>query len=234
MNRLSYEENAATMAFHLFAMACYFTPLAGAILADTILGKYWTILIISCIYVAGSVVIALSSISGSNPLTLIGLALIAIGTGGIKPCVAAFGGDQFIRGQEQQLQRFFSFFYIAINSGSLISTFLTPILREDVGCMGRSDCYPLAFGIPAILMIGALVLFVVGRFWTGYRVVPRQKQNIIITVCKCVYVCIDDCIWMVFFLKNFKLKKKRFYSFVIPACINRKIFTINPKTRTLA
>ncbi|KAH9501223.1 hypothetical protein DERF_012084 [Dermatophagoides farinae] len=187
MNRLSYEENAATMAFHLFAMACYFTPLAGAILADTILGKYWTILIISCIYVAGSVVIALSSISGSNPLTLIGLALIAIGTGGIKPCVAAFGGDQFIRGQEQQLQRFFSFFYIAINSGSLISTFLTPILREDVGCMGRSDCYPLAFGIPAILMIGALVLFVVGRFWTGYRVVPRQKQNIIITVCKCVY-----------------------------------------------
>ncbi|OTF78652.1 hypothetical protein BLA29_015219, partial [Euroglyphus maynei] len=81
-----------------------------------------------------------------------------------------------------------SFFYIAINGGSLISTFLTPILREDVSCLGRSDCYPLAFGIPALLMIGALVLFVIGRFLFAYRVVPPQKQNIFITVCKCVYV----------------------------------------------
>nr|XP_027196033.1 solute carrier family 15 member 2-like [Dermatophagoides pteronyssinus] len=187
MNRLSYGENSATMAFHVFAMACYFTPLAGAVLADSFLGKYWTILIISCLYVAGSIVIALSSISGSTLFSMLGLALIAIGTGGIKPCVAAFGGDQFIRGQEQQLQRFFSFFYIAINSGSLISTFLTPILREDVGCLGRSDCYPLAFGIPAILMIVSLAFFVIGRFWYGYRVVPPQKQNVILTVGKCVY-----------------------------------------------
>ena len=36
---------------------------------------------------------------------MIGLALIALGTGGIKPCVAAFGGDQFkLPNQERQLQ----------------------------------------------------------------------------------------------------------------------------------
>jgi len=36
---------------------------------------------------------------------LIGLALIALGTGGIKPCVSAFGGDQFeIPRQQKQLQ----------------------------------------------------------------------------------------------------------------------------------
>ena len=62
--------------------------------------------------------------------SLLGLALIAIGTGGIKPCVSAFGGDQFkLPEQERQLQTFFSVFYFAINAGSLISTALTPILR---------------------------------------------------------------------------------------------------------
>ena len=72
-----------------------------------------------------------SALSKTNDLYLyLGLALIAIGTGGIKPCVSAFGGDQFqLPEQERQLQTFFSVFYFAINSGSLISTFMTPILR---------------------------------------------------------------------------------------------------------
>ena len=62
--------------------------------------------------------------------SLIGLFLIAVGTGGIKPCVAAFGGDQFkLPEQQRQLQTFFSIFYFSINAGSLISTFITPIFR---------------------------------------------------------------------------------------------------------
>ena len=89
--------------------------------------------------------------------SLIGLVVIALGTGGIKPCVAAFGGDQFARPQQnKQLEQFFSIFYFAINAGSLISTFLTPILREDVECFGQSTCFPLAFGVPAVLMIVAV------------------------------------------------------------------------------
>lgn len=118
-----------------------------------------------------------------------GLALIALGTGGIKPCVSAFGGDQFVAGQEKQLQSFFSFFYISINAGSLISTFLTPILRQDVHCIeGREDCYPLAFGVPAILMVVALLLFVLGYFVTKYNIVPPGKENILLTVVKCTSV----------------------------------------------
>ncbi len=90
--------------------------------------------------------------------------LIAIGTGGIKPCVSAFGGDQFkLPEQERQLQTFFSVFYFAINAGSLISTFLTPIFREDVECFGEDTCYSLAFGVPAALMGVATVLLVLGK-----------------------------------------------------------------------
>lgn len=83
---------------------------------------------------------------------MVGLFLIAVGTGGIKPCVSAFGGDQFILPQQERyLAMFFSLFYFSINTGSLISTLLTPVLRESE-CFGN-DCYFLAFLVPAVLMI---------------------------------------------------------------------------------
>ena len=89
--------------------------------------------------------------------SLLGLFIIAVGTGGIKPCVSAFGGEQFVRPeQDRQLEQFFSYFYISINAGSLLSTLLTPILREDVQCFGQSSCFPLAFGVPAVLMLIAI------------------------------------------------------------------------------
>lgn len=89
--------------------------------------------------------------------SLLGLLIIALGTGGIKPCVSAFGGDQFVRPQQdRQLEQFFSYFYISINAGSLLSTLLTPVLREDVQCFGQTSCFSLAFGVPAVLMIVAV------------------------------------------------------------------------------
>jgi len=90
-------------------------------------------------------------------LALLGLVLIAIGTGGIKPCVSSFGGDQFdLPAQEVYLKKFFSIFYFSINAGSLISTSVTPELREGVQCFGRTSCFPLAFGVPAVLMLIAI------------------------------------------------------------------------------
>ena len=90
-------------------------------------------------------------------MAYIGLLLIAIGTGGIKPCVASFGGEQFkLPEQASYMAGFFSLFYASINGGSLISTILTPILRQETSCFGKDSCYPLAFGVPAALMIVAI------------------------------------------------------------------------------
>lgn len=101
-----------------------------------------------------SSVFYLQHYSFSRELTILGLFLVALGTGGIKPCVSAFGGDQFkIPQQATQLATFFSLFYFAINAGSLISTFLTPVLRMDVKCFDQEDCYSLAFGVPGVLMV---------------------------------------------------------------------------------
>lgn len=90
-------------------------------------------------------------------MAFIGLVLIALGTGGIKPCVAAFGGEQFkLPEQEDQIKLYFSMFYASINAGGLISSFITPVLRQNNQCFGMDTCYPLAFGVPAALMVAAI------------------------------------------------------------------------------
>jgi dipeptide/tripeptide permease len=61
-------------------------------------------------------------------LDLLGFITIAIGTGGIKPCVAPFGADQFNKGQEHLIEPYFSFFYFSINAGSLLSVNLSPLV----------------------------------------------------------------------------------------------------------
>ncbi|CAG2100675.1 unnamed protein product, partial [Medioppia subpectinata] len=125
-----------------------------------------------------------------NWIMWIGLASIALGTGGIKPCrnnnVSAFGGDQFGPGQEKQLAKYFSFFYMAINAGGFVTTFVTPIMREDVHCFGRDSCFPLAFGIPAVLMLTALVLFVSGRYITSYVMVQPQKESVLVNLSRLI------------------------------------------------
>lgn len=127
-------------------------------MSDVWLGKYQTILYLSIVYAIGSIIVAIGAIPIFSMLQkaslYTGLLLIGFGSGGIKPCVAAFGGDQFVMPEQiVQMTKFFSIFYFAINAGSLLSTTIIPNLKTKVHCFGEDDCYPLAFGVPAILMI---------------------------------------------------------------------------------
>ncbi|KAL7644096.1 UNVERIFIED_CONTAM: hypothetical protein RMT77_004919 [Armadillidium vulgare] len=187
---LLLNEDSATSLYHGWTFLCYFTPVFGAFLADSFLGRFRTIFYLSVVYLLGNIVLSISSVPpvlpslfGKTTVSSIGLILIAFGTGGIKPCVSAFGGDQFeLPQQEKQLSKFFSVFYFSINAGSLLSTLVTPILREDVTCFG-GECFPLAFGVPALLMFVALVIFIVGT--PLYRIIPPEG-NVGYEVIKCV------------------------------------------------
>lgn len=157
-NILLYSEGDAKIIYHTFTVFVYLFPIFGAILSDSYLGKFKTIFYVSMVYAAGSILLALASAEPiglpQKEFSIFGLALIALGTGGIKPCVSAFGGDQFVLPQQElQLTRFFSLFYFSINAGSLISTFLTPILRNNVHCFDKDSCFPVAFAVPGGLMI---------------------------------------------------------------------------------
>jgi len=182
--KLKYSEDKATTIYHFFVCACYFTPILGAWIADQFLGKFKTIIYISVIYILGHILKTIAAVPNigidAATMTFFGLALIAIGTGGIKPCVSAFGGDQFkLPEQERQLQTFFTVFYFSINAGSFISTIVTPILREDVECFGDTTCYSLAFGVPAALMAVATVIIIAGK--PLYKMNPPQG-NIVFKV----------------------------------------------------
>ncbi|XP_054470795.1 solute carrier family 15 member 2 [Anoplopoma fimbria] len=194
---LHWDKDLSTAVYHAFSSLCYFTPILGALIADSWLGKFKTIIYLSIVYVIGHVVKSVGAIPtvGNTDmhisLSMVGLILIAFGTGGIKPCVAAFGGDQFDEENGSERQKFFSIFYMSINAGSLLSTVITPILRGDVQCFG-GDCYALAFGVPAALMVVALVVFTAGSGL--YKRTPPQG-NILLEVCNCIGFAIKNH-WM--------------------------------------
>ena len=159
-----FNEAGARGLMAYFTAAAYVCPLIGAIIADAFLGKYLTIMILSWVYVLGHAFLALMDLPPTllevtmepRGWLLAGLALVAIGSGGIKPCVSAHVGDQFGRGNKELLNRVFGWFYFSINFGSLLATFLTPILLQKYGPA-------LAFGIPGVLMFIATVVFWMGR-----------------------------------------------------------------------
>ncbi len=148
---MNHEE--AKSWFHLFTSAVYFAPLLGALIADVFWGKYKTILVLSVIYCLGHLTLALDT---TRMGLVLGLTLIAIGSGGIKPCVSAHVGDQFGPKNSHLISKIFSWFYFSINFGAFFSTLLTPWLLENYGPH-------LAFGVPGVLMFLATVFFWMGR-----------------------------------------------------------------------
>jgi len=150
--------------YHLFASAVYFFPVFGALVADMFWGKYRTIVILSVVYCLGHLTLAFDQ----TRLGLgIGLMLIAIGSGGIKPCVSANLGDQFGSQNQPMLTMAFYWFYFAINMGAGISSLLTPWLLQHVGPH-------VAFGIPGFLMLLATWVFWLGR-WKYAHIPPRGR-----------------------------------------------------------
>lgn len=139
--------------FHLFGAAVYLLPILGAIISDAFWGKYRTIILLSLVYCLGHLALALDETRLGLAL---GLGLIAIGSGGIKPCVAANVGDQFGKLNRHKISKVFSWFYFSINFGSFFSTLLTPYTLREFGPQ-------VAFGIPGALMLVATWVFWLGR-----------------------------------------------------------------------
>ena len=150
---LNMKDAEATGYTHLFFASVYFFPLMGAIVADVFLGKYATIMSLSIVYCLGHLTLALND---SRAGLALGLTLIAVGAGGIKPCVSANVGDQFGRQNQHLLTRVYLWFYFSINFGSAISMLLIPVFLRKYGPH-------VAFGTPGLLMFIATWIFWLGR-----------------------------------------------------------------------
>src|SRR5262249_4575671 len=150
-----------------FKTACYLLPLLGGFLADRYFGRYWTIVGFSIPYVAGHFILG----SDSRMMMFFALALLAGGSGVIKPKISTLLGqtyDQQRPGQERLRTAAFNLFYLAINIGAVISQFGLPMVRDKWG-------YEAAFRFPAWLMVAALIAFALGKPFYGKDVFVHHK-----------------------------------------------------------
>ena len=179
----------ASAKVHLFNSSIYALAVAGALLADAFLGKYRTIISLSLVYCLGHLAL---SIDHTRLGLLIGMALIALGAGGIKPCVSAHVGDQFGQKNQSLLEKVFGWFYLSINIGAFISTLLTPWLLQDfphwlaetapnlASRLGPPEQLGphVAFALPGVLMLVATWVFWLGRN-KFVHVPPRGKAAVL-------------------------------------------------------
>ncbi len=157
---------AAKDVFHTFVIGVYFCPLLGGWLADRFFGKYHTVLWMSLVYCLGHLCLALFE---HHPTGFyVGLGLIALGAGGIKPLVASFVGDQFDQGNKYLAKTVFDAFYWIINFGSFFASLLMPMFLRHYGAA-------VAFGIPGALMFAATFVLWLGR--RRYVMVPPSPPD---------------------------------------------------------
>lgn len=201
---LRIQDSIAVILFHMHTVITYLAPLVGATIADSYWGKYKTIKITAFIYVIGTFINSISAIPYGDlyndsqtkilnaVVHILALIIMASGTGGIKPCIASFGGDQFNiqteTGRKQQ-NFFFDTFYFLLSIASVLALLLAPYLRTSTcGVFGTEDsCYFLAFIIPAGFMCVAISLLIFGNYQNYYIKLPPSGNNILFEGIKCFW-----------------------------------------------
>ncbi|KAK4272422.1 hypothetical protein QN277_020984 [Acacia crassicarpa] len=160
-----------------FSGTSSFTPLIGAFIADSFAGRFWTITIASLIYQLGLISITVSATLPSlrpppcptqvnckeaslSQLWVLyaSLLLTSIGTGGIRPCVVPFSGDQFDmskKGVASRKWNLFNWYFFAMGLASLSAVTVVVYIQDNMS-------WAWGLGIPTITMLISVIAFVLG------------------------------------------------------------------------
>uniref|UniRef100_A0A804Q092 Protein NRT1/ PTR FAMILY 5.10 n=1 Tax=Zea mays TaxID=4577 RepID=A0A804Q092_MAIZE len=133
---------AAAAAINAWNGVAQLLPLLGGALADKWLGRYRTIVIASLLYILG----------------------------GHKPCVQAFGADQFDQTDPKETvsrSSFFNWWYFGMCAGTAVTLVLLSYVQDNIG-------WGLGFGIPCAVMAAALAVFLLGTRTYRYYVTAGQ------------------------------------------------------------
>ena len=165
---LGFDEPQAIALNSYWIALCYFSPLLGAVLADAAWGRFTTILVFTALYACGMALLAAGAHLASRGASFAGLFLVALGAGGIKPCVGPFGADQLPK--THSLTSYWLFFYVAINLGSLLAYFAVPLLRASYG-------FTAALALPAASMGLSAAIFLFPS--ASYARVPAEGSALL-------------------------------------------------------
>ncbi|CAH2066189.1 unnamed protein product [Thlaspi arvense] len=169
-----------------FAGTSSLTPLIGAFVADSFAGRFWTITFASIIYQIGMTLLTISAIiptlrpppckgeevcevADTAQLSILYIALLlgALGSGGIRPCVVAFGADQFDESDPEQTTKtwnYFNWYYFCMGAAVLVAVTVLVYIQDNVG-------WGLGLGIPTVAMFLSVIAFV-GGFRLYRHLVP--------------------------------------------------------------
>ncbi|KAM0911168.1 hypothetical protein ACQ4PT_013672 [Festuca glaucescens] len=188
--------------------SCFLTPVVGAFLADSYWGRYKTIVVFLSVYIVGMFILTSSAalpwllprfsdehVGVHRAAVYLGLYLVALGTGGIKPCCAALGADQFDSAdQTERVAKgsFFNWYFFSISIGSLLSATLLVWIQDNVG-------WTIGYAIPTVLIGFGLAVFVAGRkvyrykpLGAGGSPLTRVTQVVVAAVRNCRLELPDD------------------------------------------
>jgi len=146
-----FERGQASAIVGIYAASVYLSSLPGGWVADRLLGLrraiFWGAVLISC----GHMSIGLASFAGSPAPFFIGLVLIVLGTGLLKPNISAIVGDLYPEGGARR-DAGFSIFYMGINIGAFFGQIVTGFLGETIG-------WHWGFGAAGVGMLIGLLWF---------------------------------------------------------------------------
>lgn len=228
---LDYDDNTAITLFAYATFVANFTPICGAILGDSFLGRFRTIVYFGFIYWIGLIVLTYAAFFSNTTaeqletkrvITMIGLALICAGTGGIKPCVPIFGADQVTskpdatddstrnkenscdkrkdasnssRSDDQdKVRTFFSFFSMCVNLGAVASFVIIPTVKGRFG-------FGVAFLFPTAFMCLAIIVFLSKRHSYVYREHNQNDTSLYTTFRLCLWL-LHNNVWSYKFVSD--------------------------------
>src|SRR6202049_2658785 len=125
---MGLDDVTATAIYGLYTAAVYLVALPGGWIADRLLGLRRSVLWGGCIIAAGHFTLAIPS----TRAFYLGLSLIVIGTGLLKPSISTVVGDLYPEGGARR-DAGFSIYYMGINIGALVAPLITGVLGERVG-----------------------------------------------------------------------------------------------------
>uniref|UniRef100_A0A0E0E643 Uncharacterized protein n=1 Tax=Oryza meridionalis TaxID=40149 RepID=A0A0E0E643_9ORYZ len=188
---------AAAKNVSTWQATCSLTPLAGAIVADSYWGKYHTMVVGCCIGVAGLLMASLSALlplliknistvamaSAQEFVLFLGLYMIALGVGGLRPCLMSFGADQFDAGdpsERKSMGSYFNWYLFTMNCAAVISTTGMVWLQDHYG-------WALGLAIPAVVLAVGLSFLVAAT--PAYRF-QRNRGSPFTRVCQVVVAAV--------------------------------------------
>lgn len=165
---LGWLDSKSIMLYGWYTMLVYVMSIPGGIIADKILGQKKAVLYGALTLVAGHGVLAIDEIWAFYT----GLILIIIGVGLLKPNISTMVGGLYKQGDIRR-DKGFSIFYIGINLGSFLATFIVGYIGEKIG-------WHYGFGLAGIAMLFGLAVYMYGQKYllkVGNKPTLEDKKN---------------------------------------------------------